>query len=128
MLKKVLYIIVAIAVIAFVVAMAIIYHDNNPLEHSLFPQCAFFRITGWQCPGCGSQRALHYLLNGDIHESFRMNPLLWVGVPYVAVVLLLRSPWLETRCVRLLNILTGLHACILWLVAIVGFWILRNVF
>lgn len=128
MIKKVVFILIAIVIIALVVIMAIIYHDTNPLDSRFFPQCMFYKLTGWQCPGCGGQRAFHYLLNGDIAESFRMNPLLWIGIPYILLASVLQSPWMEKRCVRLREWLTGYHACIIWLFAIVAFWILRNVF
>lgn len=108
--------------------MVIVYHNHNPLEHSLFPPCIFYRITGYQCPGCGAQRAVHYFLNGEFLTSFKMNPLLWVAVPYVAVVFVLKSPWLSSRYSALRESFTGLWASVSWLVAILLFGVLRNVF
>ncbi|NBX37755.1 MAG: DUF2752 domain-containing protein, partial [Planctomycetes bacterium] len=35
-----------------------------------------------QCPGCGSTRAMHDLLNADLVRAFRCNPaLVVIGLP-----------------------------------------------
>ena len=47
--------------------------------------CSFRKATGWFCPGCGSTRALHHLLNGDIVSAFQANPLLIAGLPLLGV-------------------------------------------
>jgi len=91
----------------------------------MFPKCSFYVMTGWKCPGCGSQRAFHYLLHGQFVESFRQNPLLWVGTLYILVTQLMKfSPRFDS----LREKLTGLWACVAWLLGIIAFWILRNVF
>ena len=33
----------------------------NPLEHRIYPICAFYKTTGLHCPGCGGLRATHHL-------------------------------------------------------------------
>ena len=45
------------------------------------PSCAFHKLTGLYCPGCGSTRALRRLLRGDLVGAFRYNPLLIVLSP-----------------------------------------------
>ena len=118
----------AIAVIAIVAVMVVIYRDHNPLESNWFPKCGFYAMTGYKCPGCGGQRAVHYFLNGEFGESFRQNPLFHVGTLYIIIVLMLKTPQLSQRYPKLLNALTGIHACVIWFVGIIAFWILRNVF
>ena len=52
-----------------------IYH-NDPSDTTSgvpFPKCLFFSLTGLQCPGCGSQRALHSLLHLDLVAALRYN-------------------------------------------------------
>lgn len=51
-------------------------------------------MTGLKCPGCGSQRAVHYLLNGQFIPAFRANPLLVMSIPYLALGFLQRLPGL----------------------------------
>ena len=117
-----------IAVIAIMAVVVVIYRDHNPLESRMFPKCGFYAMTGYKCPGCGGQRAVHYLLNGEFMESFRQNPLFHVGTLYIMVVLLLKVPLFAQRFTKLRNALTGIYACLIWLVGIIAFWILRNVF
>jgi len=123
---KILHIVTTIAVIALVAVMVVVYRNNNPLESNKFPKCGFYAATGYKCPGCGGQRAVHYLLNGEFKESFRQNPLLHIGGLYMLTVLLLRTP-LFPRQQRLLDALTGLTACVSWIIGIIAFWILRNI-
>ena len=124
---KYLYIVATIAIIALVVVMVVVYRNNNPLESNRFPKCGFYAATGYKCPGCGGQRAVHYLLNGEFKESFKQNPLFHIGALYVITVMLLKTPLFFPRHKRLLYALTGMTACISWLVGIIAFWILRNV-
>ncbi|MDR1810932.1 MAG: DUF2752 domain-containing protein [Prevotella sp.] len=51
-------------------------------NHALSVQCSFHALTGLQCPGCGGQRALSYLLHGDILKALRYNAFLVVGLPF----------------------------------------------
>lgn len=44
-------------------------------------QCTFHDITGWQCPGCGGQRAFYYLLHGEVLMGLRHNVLILLILP-----------------------------------------------
>src|SRR6056297_1458833 len=46
--------------------LAVLYFLLNPDETEFFPRCIFHSLTGYYCPGCGSQRAIHNLLHLDI--------------------------------------------------------------
>ncbi|MBG42959.1 MAG: hypothetical protein CL530_03225 [Aequorivita sp.] len=59
----------------------LIYFFYNPSENSFFIPCPFHYITGFFCPGCGSQRAIHLLLHGDLVGAFRFNPLMVLTLP-----------------------------------------------
>jgi hypothetical protein len=48
------------------VSLAILFFVLDPAKHNIFPRCLFNSITGYYCPGCGSQRAVHSLLHFDI--------------------------------------------------------------
>lgn len=43
--------------------------------------CDFYGLTGWDCPGCGGQRALYYLLHGYPLKALRFNALFVVLLP-----------------------------------------------
>jgi len=58
-----------------VIVSILIYGLLDPQEFP-FPKCPFRSITGWMCPGCGSQRAIHQLLHGQFGAAFQLNALL----------------------------------------------------
>jgi hypothetical protein len=43
------------------------------LQNHLIP-CPFKYLTGIDCPGCGFQRSVLALLQGDLHDSFALYP------------------------------------------------------
>ncbi|MDR2384563.1 MAG: DUF2752 domain-containing protein [Tannerella sp.] len=67
----------------------LVYVNFNPTENQLFPKCPVYALTGYQCPGCGFQRALHSLFNGDIIAAFLYNPLIFILIPYILILIFL---------------------------------------
>jgi uncharacterized protein DUF2752 len=61
---------------------------HNP--NSVYPQCPFKWLTGWNCPFCGGLRMTHDLLHGDLAASINDNVFLLVGIPVLAGWALLR--------------------------------------
>ena len=47
------------------------------------PRCLVKGLTGWDCPGCGSQRALEALLRGDLWGAVRCTYLLPLLLAYL---------------------------------------------
>jgi hypothetical protein len=95
----------------------------DPEHTPLYPGCAFHRLTGLDCPGCGSLRALHALLHGHPVLAVHDNLLLVISLPVFA--------WLGFRCAR--NWIRGVPAHSprpVWLWLYLGAWlvfgILRN--
>lgn len=56
----------------------------DPATGSVFPPCLWRSATGWLCPGCGSARAIHALLHGQLLSALYLNPLAVVAMPVVA--------------------------------------------
>ena len=56
----------------------------DPATSGLFPPCPLRYLTGWYCPGCGSLRALHQLLHGNLGEAWALNPLTVILLPFLA--------------------------------------------
>jgi hypothetical protein len=73
-----------VSVLAGVVAIggAAILYRFDPATAHFFPRCLFHELTGLQCPGCGTTRALHHLLHGDNAGAFRLNAMLFVVAPF----------------------------------------------
>lgn len=71
-------------------------YSFNPSVSALFPPCPFNYLTGLYCPGCGSLRAMHLLLHGDMIGALAMNPLLVATLPVFPIAVFRRS-WLYAR-------------------------------
>ncbi|MEM1270022.1 MAG: DUF2752 domain-containing protein [Bacteroidota bacterium] len=62
-----------------------VYFWLDPAASGLFPKCPVWLSTGWFCPGCGTQRAVHALLHGRILEALSFNLFAVLALPYLAV-------------------------------------------
>lgn len=102
----------------------VIYFSLDPGTHH-FPRCPFLSVTGLKCPGCGSQRAIHALLHGDLALAMTFNAFLVLAIPLV--VLLLLGLLLQNRYPRLNEHLNSLPSIIGVGSLIVAWWIARNV-
>lgn len=93
--------------------------------HTPFPRCIFLTATGLKCPGCGSQRAIHALLSGDIAQAWHYNAFMVASLPLIALLLAAQTqrkshPEFYNRMNSRAVILTVFVAIILW-------WITRNI-
>ena len=116
------YILVGVAVAAVcAVSLAV-----DPAASRFVPKCLFHQLTGWQCPGCGSQRMLHALLHGDIAAAWHHNAVLLLLLPLLAPLL-----WLELNRTRHPRLYMRVHSVSVALTAVsllVAWWIFRNIF
>jgi hypothetical protein len=63
----------------------------NPATAVFYPKCLFHEMTGFYCPGCGTTRALHGLLHGDIRTALHENALATLALPVLGAILLARA-------------------------------------
>lgn len=103
-----------------------VYLLFDPLQTAWMPKCPVKVLTGLDCPGCGSQRALHALLTGDVAAAFRFNALLLLLLPYVAVIAVLEFS--GRRHLRLYRVLGSQAAIAIVLVLVVAWTVVRNLF
>jgi hypothetical protein len=61
----------------------VVYTLFDPNKSVWMPKCPFRLLTGWNCPACGLQRALHALLHGKFTEALSYNYFFVVSIPYV---------------------------------------------
>ncbi|WP_066897312.1 DUF2752 domain-containing protein [Mycolicibacterium houstonense] len=85
----------------------------------LFPPCPFKVLTGWDCPACGGLRMTHDVLHGDLGAAVVDNVFALVGLPVLALWLLVR--W------RLGQRLFPLPAVVAIVIAVVLWTVVRNV-
>jgi len=98
----------------------------NPTQHSFYPICMFHKYTGLNCPGCGSLRAMHLLVHGDVVTALRFNPLLILSLPFVACYSLVyvKSP---ARAKMWLSAMVRPRWMVVMLVVLILFTVLRNI-
>jgi len=114
--------------IILVTILVILYKTNNPSGNIYFPKCPFKELTGLKCPGCGSQRAVHYFLNFDILNAIKENAILVLSIPYILTGLVFDSlKKTNENILKWRKILFGRKAIFVILTIIIAFWILRNI-
>ena len=116
--------VVAALVVAVVIAAIAVYKIFDPMESSIFPKCVFYSVTGLKCPGCGTQRALHAMLTGDLAAAWHYNAFWVVMLPVIA--LLLGAEGLRKRAPRLYVAVNSKWVVAAVLVAGVAWWIAGN--
>lgn len=120
--KPILYILLTAACVGLVLT----YSRFSPESSSWFPKCIFLQLTGLKCPGCGSQRVVHNLLNLNIHKAFEANAFLVLCLPYIAA--LLASIPLKSRFPKFYNALNSVQVIITIGILVIIWWITRNIF
>lgn len=117
-----------ITIIAVCAAVIVLFYAVDPGGSVWMPKCLFKLTTGFDCPGCGSGRALHHLLHGRFGQAVRFNPIAVVATPYALTLIWLQYLGGKRRFARLHNTLTGRRA--VWIVVgtILVYWVARNLF
>lgn len=108
-----------------ILGAVLLYRAVDPSCSVWLPQCPFRMLTGWECPACGGQRALHSLLHARVGEALRYNPFLVVSVPYflaVAWTAVGRSPLAVRMRPVVQHRAMALSYCLLFLL----WWVVRN--
>jgi len=104
----------------------LVYFFYNPAQSSFFIPCPIHYITGFYCPGCGSQRAIHLLLHGDIIGAFRFNPLMVLTLPILIYGLgITIANWVFGTSYRFMLFYSKLFIFGYFGIAIL-YWVLRN--
>ena len=71
-------------VAAIGLSTALVLFLCDPVRVPIYPQCLFNQVTGLDCPGCGSLRAMHALLHGNIAAALHFNAFLVLSLPLFA--------------------------------------------
>jgi hypothetical protein len=90
----------------------------DPATSGIFPPCPLRYFTGWYCPGCGSLRAIHQLLQGNLRAAWALNPLTVAFLPFIVYGLasqalyeirgsrlpglFLRAEWIRVLCAAII--------------------------
>jgi hypothetical protein len=74
----------ALGIAAMGAAATLMLDFFDPATSGVFPPCPLYYLTGWYCPGCGSLRAIHQLLHGNLSAAWALNPLTVLLLPFLA--------------------------------------------
>lgn len=97
----------------------------DPSGVALVPPCPFHALTGLYCPGCGSLRALHQALCGNLGAALGLNPLAVLAVPVIAYHFASRMMAVFSQR-NFASPLERRYSAGIALVAVLAFWVLRN--
>lgn len=116
-------VVAALLLLGALAALAAYYYCADPSEGAGLA-CTFKALTGYDCPGCGAQRALHALLHGQPAQAWRFNPFIFFAVPIAAAYIVIEA--LRRRHPRLHAAVTDYRVTICIVITIVAYWIGRN--
>lgn len=114
----------AVIVIVAVIAAVIFYAAVDPSTARWMPRCMLRSLTGYDCPGCGLQRAAHSLLHGNIIAAWHYNPFLFFILPLGVTYSVLELT--DKRFPRLRRIMFATPTLIALCVVTIAWWIGRN--
>jgi fatty acid desaturase len=98
------------------------YYLIDPTTSFAMP-CLLHLTTGWNCWGCGGQRAFHQLLHGNFHQALQLNALIYPVCALLAFVLYSELTQCHPQYPLLRKRIAGLAA----IAILLGFTILRNI-
>jgi hypothetical protein len=114
-----------IAIWSLLAAGAVYLFIFEPGRSGFFPICPFRFLTGFQCPGCGTTRALHQILHGHIVTAFTLNPLFLISIPFILFAFLRYSIIVLRGGVPRQNALPAPYIYAIFFI-VLSFWIFRN--
>lgn len=100
----------------------------DPLKYSFFPKCPFKVITGYNCPGCGFQRAIHALLHGNIIQAIRYNIFMVIAMPYILAVIAGNYLFTGEKKAKILSVVEGKTLALTYVVLFFVWLFVRNYF
>lgn len=126
MKKFLIYIIVPVILLL----AGIFYYFADPAKSIIMPKCIMKQLTGWQCPSCGGQRALHAFLHGHLLEAISYNLFLILSIPLLLVtayaVMMIKRNHPSAITIKLYNFVTNRFTLLTYVFLFFLWWVLRN--
>lgn len=114
-----------IALFILIIALICVYIFIDPNQVDFLPKCPLYFTTGLYCPGCGSQRATHQLLNFNFLDVVNQNVLYALGIllfVYNGLIIITIKYFKKSYY----NYMYHPKTPIILLILIIVFWVLRN--
>ena len=124
--KRVVLTVLAAFVVLVGVWVYFCYDPSNPELSKFFPKCPFYSLFGLKCPGCGTQRAIHAMLNADFASAAHYNALLLVALPLIGLYFI--ADIFKKRWPGFDNALNHPISIAILIVVVVAWVVFRNIF
>lgn len=85
--------------------------------------CVFYEITGLYCPGCGITRSILSLIDGDIYQAFRYNPIIFIDIPLIMITSIIDFIYKDNKKVK--KVTNAIYIMLLIITLVFG--VLRNI-
>jgi hypothetical protein len=115
-----------IGILVLLIVVAFLYFFIDPSEVDFLPKCVLYATTGIYCPGCGSQRATHQLLNFNLLGVLQQNVFFFIVLLLLGYHLVITSINLYFKK-HIYNYIYHPKTPIVFLIFVILFWILRNI-
>ena len=93
------------------------------IKFNIVIPCVFYTVTGLYCPGCGITRLCLSLLKGDLYQSFRYNPIIFIDLPILFILFVLNLLYKDKENLKKINNIIIIVLAIIT----VAYGILRNI-
>ncbi len=107
------------------IAGAVYLFVFEPGRTGFFPPCLFRLMTSFNCPGCGTTRALHEMMHGHFQTAFMLNPLLLLSIPFLLAAFMRYTVTVLRGRIPRKNALPAPYIYAIFFI-VAGFWIFRN--
>ena len=113
--------------LAVILLSGVVLYYLNPTQYWFMPKCPFKLITGFSCPGCGIQRAVHAILHGEFAEGIKYNYYLSYSGPYaMAFIIEWMMPIGKAR-EKLSNVIENKYVVNFYILSFTIWLVLRNI-
>ncbi|MBR5639700.1 MAG: DUF2752 domain-containing protein [Muribaculaceae bacterium] len=113
-------------ILLLLIVAAFFYFSINPATTKYMPRCVFLTLTGYKCAGCGSQRALHSLLHGNVLDALRYNTFFVLAIPLIVIYLL--NDYTKLIPSKVDEVITHHYTIIAIGIIVVLWWVFRNIY
>lgn len=114
------------------IVAGIFYFFADPERSVVMPKCVMKSLTGFQCPSCGGQRALHALLHGHPLQALSYNYFFILSVPLLLVAVYvfwkIKAPGPPSKLtLALYRFVTSRYTLTAYVVLFFLWWVVRNI-
>lgn len=116
-----------LSIAAAATALLLLYYFFDARKENFFPVCPFLKLTGFYCPGCGSQRAVSALLHGQLLSAFGFNLLVPLSIPFILYGVVAEFQHVFKQVIIKNNFFYAPFFAKITAIVVISFFILRNI-